>query len=114
MSVTSYWIIVFIMAGVTLLSRTLPFLLHDKSRIFEKLCGEQSRLSVLGPAMLAAIAASTIVPGFMKTVNSGAMAEMAAYCLALGVVIPVLRISRNSGFAVISAMIFYACIRSFV
>jgi len=110
MSLAFFWSLIAVMGCVTLLSRIAPFLFQN-NEIIRKLCGEDSRLSVLGPAMLASIAASTIIPGLMKTVESGRLMDIAAYCLALAAVAAILKISRNSGLAVIGAMIFYAAMR---
>lgn len=94
-----FWAAVLAMAVITYLTRGLPFMLSSRNRLLRKLSEEGSALSALGPALLAAIAAAVIVPDLW---GGQRVAALLPYLAGLAV-----RLSGNSGVAVIAGLIVY-------
>ncbi|AZY48398.1 AzlD domain-containing protein [Bordetella avium] len=99
-----FWVAVLAMAAVTYLSRGLPFMLPPRHRLLRKLAQEDSALSALGPALLAAIAAAVIVPDLW---GEQRVAQIAPYLAGMAVTALAARLSGNSGLAVIAGLLAY-------
>ncbi|MBI3525998.1 MAG: AzlD domain-containing protein [Betaproteobacteria bacterium] len=111
-SLENAWLIIVLMAAITYLTRSLPFLLSDRTKIFKWLSSENSLLSALGPSLLVSIAAVTIAPLLSEGFNSGGGA-LPATCIGLFTTILAMKYSDNVGLAVICGMFFYAMFRGF-
>ena len=112
MSAPTFWLIVVIMGLTTYATRVLPFLLGEQHKLIVWLTDENSRLSSLGPALIAAIAAATIAPDFLAVVSAAdstaAMTvETVVYGVGLVIAVLALKLTANSGAAVLVAMVFY-------
>ncbi|AKQ54836.1 AzlD domain-containing protein [Bordetella hinzii] len=99
-----FWAAVLAMAVITYLTRGLPFMLSSRNRLLRKLSEEGSALSALGPALLAAIAAAVIVPDLW---GGQRVAALLPYLAGLAVTALAVRLSGNSGVAVIAGLIVY-------
>jgi len=103
-----FWAAVAAMGAITYLTRALPFLLSARSRLLEALSREGSALAVLGPALLAGIAAAVIVPDLLP---EGA-GRPAAYLGGLAITVFAARRWSNTGAAVLLGVAGYALLRA--
>lgn len=99
-----FWVAVLAMAVITFMTRALPFLLSSRNRLLQRLSQEGSRLAVLGPALLAAIAAAVIVPDLW---GDQRVAEVMPYVGGLVVTALAARLTGNTGLAVILGLAGY-------
>ncbi len=107
-----FWILVLIMSCATYGTRTLPFLLGQKHRLLIWLGGENARLKALGPSLIAAIAAVTIVPDFINASKvEHNISEILVYVIGLATAVMITKCTKNSGLAVIIAMTTYGVVR---
>jgi len=104
----SFWTAVAAMAGVTYLTRALPFLLSARSPRLQRLA-QGKALAVLGPALLAGIAAAVIVPDVIAAGTDAG--RLAAYLAGLAATAGVARRWRNTGAAVLAGLAAYALLR---
>ncbi|MCL2894941.1 AzlD domain-containing protein [Brenneria tiliae] len=104
------WIAVIGMALITYLTRALPFAIRKKSKANT---GERENgspvLAALGPSLLAAITVVTVIPGLRDAIESGISSQL-SYLVGVVTTLLILRLSNNSGVAVISGVGAYACI----
>ncbi|MDR1827106.1 MAG: AzlD domain-containing protein [Methylobacteriaceae bacterium] len=111
MSYTVLIPILLLMCAVTWAVRALPFFLKEDNRILRAVTDEDSPGHTLGPALIAAIAAVTIVPDFIGAVSAfdGAarLIEIVAYVVSLAVAVVVSKKTGNAGLAIILAMLVY-------
>jgi len=104
----AFWVAVAAMAAITYLTRALPFILSARSRLLERLSREGSALAVLGPALLAGIAAAVIVPDLLP---AGAGRPL-PYLGGLAVTACAVRRWSNTGAAVLLGVAGYALLRA--
>ncbi len=100
-----FWAAVAAMAVITYLTRALPFLLSERSRLLRRLAREGSALSALGPSLLAGIAAAVIVPDLLDA--GAAMPGLGAYAGGLAATAVASRLMSNTGAAVLLGMAGY-------
>ena len=112
MSEEVFWGVVLLMSCATYGSRTLPFFFKENHRLLVWLGGENARMAALGPSLIAAIAAVTIVPDFVHAASApNNTSEIAVYMIGLAVVIVLTKLTKNSGLAVLAAMAAYGVAR---
>ncbi|OZI45673.1 branched-chain amino acid transporter AzlD family protein 2 [Bordetella genomosp. 5] len=99
-----FWVAVLAMAVITFMTRALPFMLSSRHWLLKRLSQDGSRLAVLGPALLAAIAAAVIVPDLW---GEQQVAQVAPYVGGLIVTALAARITGNTGLAVIIGLAGY-------
>lgn len=103
-----FWGAVIAMAVITYLTRALPFMLSERSRLLRRLSREGSALAALGPSLLAGIAAAVIVPDVLDVLDAGAQAaRIAPYVGGLVVTGVAARMVSNTGVAVLLGMAGY-------
>jgi branched-subunit amino acid transport protein len=97
-----FWGAVIAMAVITYLTRALPFMLSERSRLLRRLSREGSALSALGPSLLAGIAAAVIVPDLLGAADDAA--RIVSYVGGLAVTGVAARLVSNTGVAVLLGM----------
>lgn len=100
-----FWGAVIAMAVITYLTRSLPFMLSERSRLLRHLSREGSALAALGPSLLAGIAAAVIVPDLLGAGDNAA--QIAPYVGGLVVTGVAARLVSNTGVAVLLGMAGY-------
>ena len=98
-----FWGAVIAMAVITYLTRALPFMLSNRSRLRRRLA-EGASLAALGPALLAGIAAAVIVPDILALQGLSQFLPYAGGLLATALSV---RRWGNSGLAVIVGVVVY-------
>ncbi|MGE8689789.1 MAG: AzlD domain-containing protein [Achromobacter sp.] len=100
-----FWGAVVAMAVITYLTRALPFMLSERSRLLRHLSREGSALAALGPSLLAGIAAAVIVPDLLEAGEQAA--RIGPYAGGLVVTAVAARLVGNTGVAVLLGMAGY-------
>ena len=100
-----FWGAVIAMAVITYLTRALPFMLSERSRLLRHLSREGSALAALGPSLLAGIAAAVIVPDLLAAGDQAA--NIGPYVGGLVVTAVAVRLVSNAGVAVLLCMAGY-------
>lgn len=107
----AFWAAVAAMAAIIYLTRGLPFMLPPRNRLLARFSQEGSALSVLGPALLAGIAAAVVVPDLLAAAAGASAAQLAAYLGGLAVTAIAARRLENTGAAVLLGMAGYGLLR---
>ncbi|MBI3285477.1 MAG: AzlD domain-containing protein [Burkholderiales bacterium] len=102
-SMENIWLAIILMAGLTYMTRSLPFLLEGRSRAFDRLTESDSPLSTLGPCLLMAIAAATILPTLAANLNAGGFQILPTAAGLLGTMLA-MKLWCNVGLAVLVGM----------
>jgi branched-subunit amino acid transport protein len=108
-SIEDIWLAITLMALLTYLARSLPFMLSGRSAVFNRLAEPDSPLSSLGPCLLIAICASTVLPMLVAQLNAGRMQIMPSLAGLAGTMW-VMKFWQNVGLAVIVGMLLDAVV----
>jgi len=98
---------IFCAAAFTYLMRFSSFFLMHKVPSIKSVFERKRIIAPMGPCLIAAIAATTLIPGFYKASLQG-VGVMGIYILGLIGAWLGFRLSNNSGIAVISGILVYA------
>lgn len=112
-SMESIWLAIFLMSLLTYLARSLPFMLSGRSGVFNRFAEPESPLAALGPCLLMAISASTILPMLLAKLNAGGMQIWPTVAGLLGTML-VMKFWQNVGLAVVVGMVLDALVFAWV
>lgn len=111
LSQENIWLAIALMALLTYLSRSLPFLLSGRSQVFNRLAEPDSLLASLGPCLLMAITGATILPILVFELQAGG-GQVVPTCAGLLTTVGVMWKWANVGLAVVAGMLAYAAVFS--
>lgn len=101
------WLAIAAISALTYLSRVLPFV-FGSAPVFRPASPAAGVLSILGPALLAALGAATVVPGFVDALKAD---RGWIFLLGASVTVVATLWRREPGLAVLAGIAtFYACI----
>lgn len=106
LSLDNVWLAILLMGAATYLARSLPFWLAGNNAIVNRLAQPDSPLASLGPCLLMAMMAATVVPMLVADLQAGP-ARLVPTLTGLTGTLLVMKFWQNVGLAVVVGMVAY-------
>jgi branched-subunit amino acid transport protein len=106
LSPDNVWLAIILMGAVTWLARSLPFWFSGQRRWLQRLADPSSPLAALGPCLLVAMMAATVLPMLSQQVQID-LWHAVPTLVAMAAVLLTMKIKPNVGLAVVLGMVTY-------